>query len=152
MTLQRLYKRYVIETLERLQWCSTQSVGTIKIPYPLIESTQMMLVDFKEDFKNQIEFELKTFGSCYDESLDVATNFFILLNKKRRIPDVQPREIYYAKTFSIPEERQKGFNILVEKILRGDDLRPYLSGKLNKKIGKLSQVGYAVRTVNSLII
>lgn len=97
----------------------------------------MLVVDFKEDFKQQVTNDLKSFGADYDKNLDLDSNFFILLKTKRRIPYPQPRKIYYAKTFLVPKKHENGFAMLVNEILQGNDLRPRLSRKLiGKKIDK----------------
>ena len=87
----------------------------------------MFTIDFKEDWRAYVETELKALGFSYDKNIDISLNYLGLLKAQRRIPCPQPRKMYYAKTFSVPECHAKGFATLVEKISKGNNLRPYLS-------------------------
>jgi hypothetical protein len=100
----------------------------------------MFKFDFKEDWKAYVEVELKALGFSYDEDTSTSKNFLKLLNAQRRIPNPQPRKIFFAKTFNCPKHLERDFNVLLEKITNGDKIRPYLS----KNIKKNGYIDYAL--------
>lgn len=93
----------------------------------------MFTINFKEDWRAYVEFELKSLDFSYDNNVDSSSNYLRLLKIQRRIPCLLSRKVYYAKTFSVPDCHKNDLAILVKKISQGDNLRPYLSRKIDKE-------------------
>lgn len=85
-----------------------------------------MHMDFKADFLEFVQVELKTLGVSPPD--DDPTKCGLLLFKlQRRCPVARPRRTELSIGFTVPPHLKSGFEGLVAAIGRGDSLMPYLS-------------------------
>lgn len=91
-----------------------------------------MKFNFKNDWKEHVESELKSFGFSYDEDKDISANSFILFNIQRRLPTITSRKVIFSKEFVCPNENLKGLKSLVNKFESSECLKANLSKTILK--------------------
>lgn len=87
----------------------------------------MLEIDFKKDWKNHIETELKSLGLPLktSKSLDIDTVRYF--NIKRRLLSQKIRNIHESQELYIPSKYSAGYCELKKCFSEGRDLTPYLS-------------------------
>jgi len=88
--------------------------------------------DFRNDWKEHVKSELRSFGFSYDESKDVSENSHILFNAQRRLPERTKRKVIFSKGFKCPEEHLEGLELLVSRFENAECLKGNLSRKIFK--------------------
>jgi hypothetical protein len=88
-------------------------------------------LDLFADWIEIAKTELQTEGYQTDDLDDDKLSILYFALQKKLIKS-KPRKILKSDIFSCPTELQAGLNLLEEKIINGDDLRPNLSKKLKK--------------------
>lgn len=85
-------------------------------------------MDLYADFTERLKYILDTNGVQYSaQSDDIPYNYF---NYRKRIIVSKPRTVFISAELTCPKEYQLAFDEFVEKIEKGDDLMPYMSGKI----------------------
>lgn len=93
-------------------------------------STFEIEIDFLSDWANILakELEVRGYSLLGDEDVNKISQMYF--NLQKRLISCQKRQINIAKEFSCPTEHLTGLEILKDKILKGEDLRPHLSKKI----------------------
>ena len=87
-------------------------------------------IDLWADLGNTCHSELVNMGYKNISSTDpeeLCTNY---LNALFRRVKARPRKFHVSSQLTVPPDQQAGFDLLKEKVERGDDLTPHLSGLL----------------------
>lgn len=99
----------------------------------------MVLLDFKQDWKEYIIGEMSDLGFQYNQSKSLEENTITYFNFKRRILGNHSRKVYESKELYISPQYANKYKKIKEVIIGGGNLRPYLSHQI-RKIGKIPNV------------
>jgi hypothetical protein len=87
----------------------------------------MLLVDFRNDWKEYLTEKFRELGSLYDDEKSLVENTLTYFNAIRRILPSKKRTVNESSQLSIPAEYTAVYGKIKNIIRNGDDLKPYLS-------------------------
>src|ERR1700674_3626538 len=87
----------------------------------------MLVVDFRNDWKEYLSEKLMELGGYYDDSMNLVDNTIIYFNAVRRILPSKKRTVFESTELLIPVEYAEGYEKIKHIIRNGEDLKPYLS-------------------------
>ncbi|MFW9878097.1 MAG: hypothetical protein ACFFG0_33875 [Candidatus Thorarchaeota archaeon] len=96
-----------------------------------------LLKDFKEILKAMISENSKRLKEMkYEQKIKILDNAdelcLLHMNLNRRLIESKPRAILKSKEFNCPKELENNLRDLENRIIKGEDLTPFLSRKLKK--------------------
>ena len=96
-----------------------------------------LLKDFKEILKSMIRENSKILNEMrYERKIKNLDNIddlcLLYMNLNRRLIEPKPRSILKSKEFNCPKKLENNLRDLENRIIKGEDLTPFLSRKLKK--------------------
>ena len=92
----------------------------------------MLRIDFKQDWKAHIKNKFQELGFTYNENDSLEENTIRFLRISRRLISKKKRNIFISNTFNVPPGLKSGFDEIVRRLQKGEDVKPYQS-RLTKK-------------------
>lgn len=90
--------------------------------------TKVSMVEvFNYNLKNYIASELARQSMAYSEELDLRGNFMLLINRIRRTPIVQKRNVIESSLFNCPQEHMSAYQRFIHLAETGCSLLPFCS-------------------------
>jgi hypothetical protein len=86
-----------------------------------------MIEIFNLNLKNYIASELAKQSINYSEDLNLRGNFMLLINRIRRIPIVQKRNVIESSVFRCPYEHISAYQMFIQHVESGRSLLPFCS-------------------------
>jgi hypothetical protein len=86
-----------------------------------------MVEIFNSNLKNYIASELAKQSMNYSEDLDLRGNFMLLINRIRRTPIAQKRNVIESSVFNCPHEHMSSYQIFIRQVESGASLLRYCS-------------------------
>lgn len=85
------------------------------------------ILNFNKDFDEMLITELSDYNFTIDASIESEKLRMKYFNFKRRLIQPIPRQVLISNEFVCPPELQKGFDIVKNKLEKGENLIPHLS-------------------------
>ena len=92
----------------------------------------MLRINFKQDWKEYIEFQFQELGFSYNENESLEDNTVRYFRISRRLISKKKRNVYISKSLIVSPEFKTSFNEIVRRLEKGEDIKPYQS-RLTKK-------------------